>query len=656
LHKELEEFYYLLESNKLKEAEELISNSLLSNPDDLLLLNNYGTVLLLKNDFSNAITNFKKVVETKPELYQSYYSIAYAYVKLFLFDEALIYIKKYFEYDLKNCDAYNILGIIFLEKNMLDEAIYNFNKCIELKIDFVKAYNSLGLAFYKKKDFEKSIFFFESGIKFDPNFNILYFNLAQSYSENNKYMQAIKNVKIFLKKEPNHLNGLSLLGNCLVNIGKILEGVEILKNSILLTTDIESKKHIYKSLLFSSNYLEVFDFDEYRKNVNNLTNLFSKYPFKNFVFRKIALNERSIKVGFVSADFNNHAVAMQILETLRYLSNDLNFELYIYYNNEVEDYVTEKFKKFIKNWKRVFNINDNNLLKIIRSDKIDILIDLSGYSKGNRSEVFFNRAAPIQISWLGYLCSTGLKEIDYIFGDNNVLTKKEETQFVEKIYKLNNTWTVLSQPDIEISISKNLPYLKNKYITFGSFNNILKVNSKVIQAWSKILCSILDAKLILIDKRFNERDFKEYFIKLFINHGVKKEQLIFEGDYSRSDLFEKYNSIDIALDTFPYNGGTTSLESFWMCVPVLTKKGNTFLSKCGESLNITLGLDEWICNDEIDYINKAIYMSKNIDKLQFVKNYLFDNQKKFKLFDSKNLAENLSAAFNDIILTYNKNA
>jgi predicted O-linked N-acetylglucosamine transferase (SPINDLY family) len=656
LHKELEEFYYLLENNKLKEAEEFISNSLLSNPDDVLLLNNYGTVLLLKNDFSNAITNFKKVIEIRPELYQSYYNIAYAYVKLFLFDEALIYIKKYFEYDLKNCDAYNILGIIFLEKNMLDEAIYNFNKCIELKIDFVKAYNSLGLAFYKKKDFNKSIFFFESGIKFDPNFNILYFNLAKSQAENNEFMQAIKNVKIFLEKEPNHFKGLLLLGNCVVNIGKILEGTEILKSSILFTTDNESKKFIYNLLLFYSNYLEDFNFDEYQKNISNLINLFAKYTYKNFVFRKIALNERSIKVGFVSADFNNHAVALQILEVLRYLSNNSNFDLYIYYNSEVVDYVTEKFKKFIKNWKRVFNINDNNLLKIIRSDKIDILIDLSGYSKGNRSEVFFNRAAPIQISWLGYLCSTGLKEIDYIFGDNNVLTKKEETQFVEKIYKLNNTWTVLSQPDIEISVSKNLPYLKNKYITFGSFNNILKVNSKVIQAWSKILCSILEAKLILIDKRFNERDFKEYFIKLFINHGVKKEQLIFEGDHSRSDLFEKYNSIDIALDTFPYNGGTTSLESFWMCVPVLTKKGNTFLSKCGESLNITLGLDEWICNDEIDYINKAIYMSKNIDKLQFVKNYLFDNRKEFKLFDSKNLAENLEAAFKDMILTYNKNA
>ena len=656
MHKQLEEFYYLLENNKIKEAEDFISNSLLSNPDDVLLLNNYGTVLLLKNDFSNAIINFKKVIEIKPELYQSYYNIAYAYLKLFLYDEALIYIKKYFEYDLKNCDAYNILGIILLEKNMLDEAIHNFNKCIELEIDFVKAYNSLGLAFYKKKDFEKSIFFFENGIKFDPNFNILYFNLAKSYFENDEFIQAIKNIKVFLEKEPNHIKGRLLLGNCLFNIGKISEHAEIKKSTILLNTTVELKKNIYQGLLFTSNYLEDFNIDEYSENISNLKNLFTKYPDKDFVFGKIALNEKLIKVGFVSADFNNHAVANQILDVLKYLSKNLNLELYIYFNSDVEDDFTEKFKRYIKNWKNIFNIDDCNTLKLIRSDKIDILIDLSGYTAGNRLEVFFNCAAPIQISWCGYLCSTGLKEIDYVFGDNNVITKKEETQFIEKIYKLNNTWTVLSQPEIEISVSKNLPYLKNKYITFGSFNNILKINSKVIQAWSRILYNVLESKLILIDKRFKEKDFKEYFIKKFINYGIKKEQLIFEGYHSRSDLFEKYNSIDIALDTFPYNGGTTSLESFWMCVPVLTKKGNTFLSKCGESLNISLGLDEWICNDEIDYINKAIYMSKNIDKLQFVKNYLFDNRKKFKLFDSKNLAENLSAAFKDMILTYNKNA
>jgi predicted O-linked N-acetylglucosamine transferase (SPINDLY family) len=656
LHKQLEEFYYLLESNKLKEAEEFISNSLLSNPDDALLLSNYGTVLLLKNDFSNAIINFKKVIEIKPELYQSYYNIAYAYVRLFLYDEALIYIKKYFEYDLKNCDAYNVLGIILLEKNKLDEAIYNFNKCIELEIDFVKAYNGLGLAFYKKKDFEKSIFFLKNGTKFDPNFNILYFNLAKSYLKNDEFMAAFKNVKIFLEKEPNNIQGLSLLGNYLVNIGKILEGIEILKSTILLATDVEAKKNIYKDLLFYFNYLEDFNFNEYNENINHLTNLFMKYSDKDFAFGRIELNYKLIKVGFVSADFNNHAVAFQILDVLKYLSKNLNLELYIYHNSDLEDHFTEKFKRYIKNWKNIFNIDDCSTLKLIRSDKIDILIDLSGYTKGNRLEVFFNRAAPIQISWLGYLCSTGLKNIDYVFGDNNVITKKEETQFVEKIYKLNNTWTVLSQPDFKIPVSKNLPYLKNKYITFGSFNNILKVNSKVIQAWSRILCNIMESKIILIDKRFKERDFKEYFINLFINHGVKKEQLIFEGHHYRSDLFEKYNSIDIVLDTFPYNGGTTSLESFWMCVPLLTIKGNTFLSKCGESLNITLGLDEWICHDEIDYINKAIYMSQNIDKLQSVKNYLFDNRKKFKIFDSKNLAENLSVAFKDMVLTYNDNA
>ena len=186
---------------------------------------------------------------------------------------------------------------------MLDEAIYNFNKCIDLEIDFVKAYNSLGLAFYKKKDFKKSIFFLENGIKFDRNFNILYFNLAKSYSENNQYINAIRNVKIFLDKEPNHLKGLLLLGTCLINIGKILEGLQILKSSISLTSDVNFKKHIYNLMLFNSNYLEDFNFGEYYENISNLKNLFVNYSSKNFVFSKINSTSRTIKLGFVSADF-----------------------------------------------------------------------------------------------------------------------------------------------------------------------------------------------------------------------------------------------------------------------------------------------------------------------------------------------------------------
>jgi len=400
------------------------------------------------------------------------------------------------------------------------------------------------------------------------------------------------------------------------------------------------------------NYLEDINFEQYHNIINKLKNLFKKYSEKNIKDEKKIINLKKIKVGFVSGDFNDHAVIHQILEVLKYLSEQPNFELYAYSNSEKEDFVTQKLKNFLKGWKTVYNLNDHALFETIKSNQIDILVDLSGHSKGNRLEVFFNKPSPIQVSWVGYLASTGLKEIDYVIADENSITEKEEHQFTEKIYRLNNTWTVL-KPEHDIPLSKEIPFTRNKYITFGSFNNIQKINNGVIKVWSRILSSIKDSRLILVSSKFNEEDFKKYFGELFINNGVKNSQLIFEGPCERNHLLNKYNSIDIALDTFPYNGGTTSLEASWMCVPVLTKKGNSFLSKCGESINISLGLDDWICNNDTDYINKATDMSNNIDKLQSVKSYLINNRKKFKLFNSKSFADDLAAAFKNMVSVYN---
>lgn len=652
MNNNLENFYHLLESNKIKEAELEILSFLSSSPDDFLLLNNYGTVLSLKNDLLGAINQFKKVLNIKPDFYQAYYSIAYLHVKLSLFDDSLDYLKKYLKYELNNCEAYNLLGIILIEKNVLDEAILNFNKCISLQMDFVEAYNNLGVVFYKKKEYQKAIHFLKNGIMLDPNFNILYFNLSKSYSGSYQYSRAVDAIKIFLEKEPNNSGALLLLGDYLTKIGRTLEGLELLERGLIEESESESRKEIFSKIIFNINYLENINFAQYHETISRLKDFYFKYSNQDIISNKKLINLNKVKVGFVSADFNNHAVGFQTLDVFKNLSKDLSLQLYIYYNNDIEDFITTEFKQYVMIWKNVYNLDDYALLNTIKSDQIDILIDLSGHSKGNRLEVFFNKPAPIQASWVGYLASTGLKEIDYIIADKNSITEKEEYQFTEKIYRLNNTWTVLKQEE-NIPLSKEIPFIRNKYITFGSFNNIQKINNTVIKVWSKILYSIKDSRLILTSLKFKEEDFKKYFVELFINNGVKNSQLIFEGPFERNDLLNKYNSIDIALDTFPYNGGTTSLEASWMCVPVLTKRGNSFLSKCGESINISLGLDDWICTSDEDYINKARGMSENIDKLQSVKSYLINNRKDFKLFNSKFFANDLAVAFKNMVLIYN---
>lgn len=516
-------------------------------------------------------------------------------------------------------------------------------------MDFVKAYNNLGIAFYKKKQFDKAIHFLKIGINLDPGFNKLYYNLARSYSEIHHYFRAEKSIRVFLEKEPNDAEALFILGYNLIHGGKIIDGLKFMEKGLIIKPNVKTS---YEIILFNMNYLENIDYDKYHNVVQRLRNIFVKYPEKNIESKKKIINSEKIKIGFVSADFYSHAVTLQISKVLGHLSEQSNFDLYAYYNQEIDDDITKELKSYFKSWKIIYNLSNSDLFETIKLDNIDILIDLSGHSKGNRLEVFFNKPAPIQVTWAGYLASTGLKEVDYIIADKNSITQKEEHQFTEKIYRLSNTWTVL-KPVENIPLNKELPFFRNRFITFGSLNNILKINNNVIKIWSKILNNIDNSKLILVSRNFEEEEFKEYFFDLFISHGVKRSQLIFKNHRERSDLLNIYNLIDIALDTFPYNGGTTSLEASWMCVPILTKKGNSFLSKCGESINISLGLDDLICNTDVDYINKATELCRNVDKLQSFKNYLIKNRNNSKIFDSKLFADELSVAFKNMIKIHN---
>lgn len=647
--KNLEDFYNFLSKENFKDAELEILRLLGSNSEDFLILNNYGIVLCLKKDFLAAINQFKKVININPDFNLVNYFIAYLYAKLKFFDESLDFLNEYLKKVSNNYHAYNLLGVIFLEKNNLDEAIVNFNKCISLKMDFVKAYNNLGIVYFKKKQFHKSINILQIGINLDPNFNKLYYNIAKSYAEIYHYLHAVNNIKIFLDKEPNDSGALFLLGYTLIRSGKILEGLRYMEKGLAIEPNNKSS---FEIIVFNTNYLENINFNKYHNNIQRYKNIFLKYSKKNIEFKKKIINSKKIKIGFISADLNAHAVSCQISEVLRYLSEQLDFDLYAYYNSEIDDNITKELKSYFKSWKDIYNLNNTDLFETIKLDNIDILIDLSGHSKGNKLEIFFNKPAPIQVTWAGYLASTGLKEIDYIIGDNNSITEKEEQQFTEKIYRLSDTWTVLKPVD-NISLNEKLPFYRNKYFTFGSLNNILKINNNVIKVWSEILSNIDNSKLILTSPNFDETEFKEYFLQLFISSGAKRNQLILEGHRERNELLNIYNSIDIALDTFPYNGGTTSLEASWMCVPILVKRGNSFLSKCGESINISLGLDDLICNTDADYIKKAVDLYKNIDQLQSVKNYLIKNRKNFKIFDSKFFADELSAAFKNMVSIYN---
>ena len=376
---------------------------------------------------------------------------------------------------------------------------------------------------------------------------------------------------------------------------------------------------------------------------------------RNYQLQNININK--LKVGFISGDFNSHAVATQIIDVLAEVNKSDKIELFAYYNNAKFDNDTKEFANIIKNWRNIFFLSDENVIKTIISDNLNILIDLSGHTTGGRLPVFIARPSPIQISWCGYLQSLGLSEIDYIIADNFSIPESFENLYSEKIIRLPNVWSNLSLSKLNNTTSQITPAAKNKYITFGSFNHSKKINYKVIKTWSSILKSLPSSKLIIqLGTGFYDNKFIDEFKKSFLKNGVQDDQLIINTKrLDRKDLLELYNQIDISFDTFPYSGGTTSLESIAMCVPIITLYGSLFLSRTGYSVNMNSGLKDWCCKDEEEYIKKAIYFSSNIERLNDIRLNLYNNKQNNPIFNSKIFAQDFISSLENTWNSYKIN-
>ena len=344
-------------------------------------------------------------------------------------------------------------------------------------------------------------------------------------------------------------------------------------------------------------------------------------------------DRKKINIGFHSADIRSRHSVTHFLKTVlvNYDRNKFNISIYDGNKPDKEDSTTRDFKQYVDNMTNIRNLDDIGVINLVRNDKIDILIDLMGLTSNHRLSLYKNRLAPTQITWCGFQNTTGIKEMDYIIADKNLIFEDEKKLYSEKILYMEDIWNCHSGFDIP-RLQKSAPITENKFITFGSFNNYNKINDRVIYVWSKILKQVKNSRLILKSSGATFRTaMAEKFKKNDVINSV--EFLPFKGNFE--DHLNQYNKIDIALDTFPYNGVTTSFEAIWMGVPVLTMKGFNYNSRSGESINKNLNLQELIAENENDYINIAVSLEKNVENLKKLRDLVFDNALSSPLFDQK---------------------
>jgi predicted O-linked N-acetylglucosamine transferase (SPINDLY family) len=348
---------------------------------------------------------------------------------------------------------------------------------------------------------------------------------------------------------------------------------------------------------------------------------------------------KKLRIGFVSGDFRNHALVFWLKGFFEKLKSH-NIDVYCYCNN-LEDEITKLWKLETKKWRNILNLDDQTAFELIQNDEIDILVDLSGHTEHNRLGIFSYKPAPIQITWLGQSGPMGLPQIDYMISDSYMVKAEEEKFYTEKILRLPNIYAPYSnQVNIELN---SAPCLKNKFITFGCLNNFVKINSKVITTWIRILQQIENSRLILKSHIFSDMDIKNRLIENFAKHDIAENRLRLEPfDLNRENYLKTYLDIDIALDPFPFGGGTTTHDLILMGIPLITLYGQRLSNRSSASILYHIGCSELICYSLDEYIKKTLELAQDYELVNHYRTVLRDKYLSSPLNDLETFAKNFS--------------
>jgi predicted O-linked N-acetylglucosamine transferase (SPINDLY family) len=636
--KKYKEIIDLINLSKFSESLNLLKNLENFYSNDVNFNNLIGFVYQNLNDFNNANNYYRKSLELNNTNFDANFNIGILNYKKKNFKEGekiFVNLSKKFT---ENKDIFYNLGVIKYEMELYKEAIKYFEKALNLNDKFYFAQHHLAECYEKLNNIDLAI---------ENYINAEVINLYKFNNTLNNLGNIFLKLKKYDQSEKYFLNALNYQGNAQVIYNNLavlyLEILDVDKAYYFLEKAINLDKKnikIFSRLISTSLYLNK-DINYYKKISEEFGDIVSDQVVKKYEQKNLLSQSKKIKLGFISADFREHPVGYYLLDFLPELKK-FNFELYAYFNFPSEDDYTKKIKKNFNNWKNITLLEDKDVVKLIKEDGINVLIDMSGHTGDNRMPIFTYKPAPIQISWAAYLASTGVKEIDYIVGDIYSIPEKDFQNYTEKVLQLKNIWCCLSTSDIANIIPSSLPVSKNGYITFGCFNNPNKITENFINICSKILLNVENSKICFQSPQFVESINRKKILKLFEKNSITSNRIIIGYEAERIKLIKSYNNIDIALDTFPYNGGTTSFELSWMCVPLLTMKGDRFVSKCGESINYNLNMKELIADNDFEYIKKAIFFSKNIKELQEIKKRLIDYSRKSDLFNMNKFAREFS--------------
>jgi protein O-GlcNAc transferase len=599
----------------------------LKNYDEAI--KNYDEAIILNKNYTGAILN--KAICIK---------------KIGCFDEALVLVKKVLELNDEIPEAHSSMGHTLCELCCYEEALKHFDKAIALNPNYAEAWCNKGHALNELKLYDDSIKHFDKAIALNPSYAEAWSNKGLVLVELKRYEEALTCFERAKKINPN----LDWLIGHIVHTQMKLCNWNNFQN---LLKELKESINAKKKVITPFAYLALSDDLEQLKNV---AEIFTNQ--KHILTRNIPVftnsNKNKIRVGYFSSDFREHPVSILTAELFelhdRNMFEVIAFSYGVDDNGPMRKRLKASFDKFID----VRLYSDKEIAKLSRDLKINIAVDLGGYTSGGRSGIFVNRAAPIQISYIGFLGTMSNPEIDYLIADEIIIPLNLSKAYTEKIiylpsYQVNDRKRKIAEKQFT---KKELGLPEDKFI-FACFNNNYKFIPDIFTAWMKILKSVDDSILYL----YAENELvKINLLDQANKNNINDQRIIFGNKISADKNLMRYQLCDIFLDTFPYNGGATCSDAIWAGLPVITMIGKSFSSRYASSILCSAGLSDLITERIEDYINLAIRLATNSAELSNIKQRLLQNRNNCILFDTPKFTKNLEKAYSEAFEKLNTKA
>jgi predicted O-linked N-acetylglucosamine transferase (SPINDLY family) len=510
-----------------------------------------------------------------------------------------------------------------------------------LRPDDAEVHSNLGNVLAEQGNLDGAVAAYHRALAGKPDYAEAEMNLGLALAEQGKLGAAVDSYALALRHKPDDAQLEMNLGLALAEQGRLDEAVESLRRAVTHRPGYaEAEMRLAFTQLYRSD-VGLADILAAARRWNDAHGV----PLRDGwpAHRRPAQPALLPRIGLVSADFRCHAVGFLVIPAVEGLAR-AGYHLTCYSNSVKSDHLTERFVRAATVWRPVVGLSDDSLAETIRADGIDILIDLSGYSAGNRLLALARKPAPIQVaSWVGYPATSGLAAMDYILADSYQLPAEAEAFYTEAVVRLPDSYVVVEPPRDSPSIDDRAAGGREE-ITFGSFNALKKITPVTMAAWSRILARLPASRLLLKTPALNCPATRRHVAQLFAGHGIAAERLEQIGGTSPADHLSAMRRVDIALDPFPYSGGRTTVESLWMGLPVITLPGETFCSRHSLGYLSNIGLGELAATSRDHYVDLAVTLANDKARLAGMRGGLRARMLASPLCDIDRFTAHLAAA------------